>query len=73
MTNEITLRKEAVRRYLAGESKASIAKALSKNRFWVTVGSSAMLRTIQKKACETVHQPPKTRIKNGLMKSSHKC
>lgn len=35
MTQEITLRKEAVRRFLAGENKVSIGKALGKSRFWV--------------------------------------
>ena len=36
MTQEITLRKEAIRRFLAGESKVSIGKALDKSRHWVS-------------------------------------
>jgi putative transposase len=34
--DEIALRKEAVRRYLSGESKVSIGRALSKGRDWVS-------------------------------------
>jgi putative transposase len=35
MANEIKLRKEAVRRFLAGESKVSIGKTLGRTRHWV--------------------------------------
>lgn len=35
MTDEIKLRKEAIRRYLAGESKVSIGRALGRTRHWV--------------------------------------
>jgi putative transposase len=35
MDNEIALRQEAVRRYLSGESKASISRVLGKPRAWV--------------------------------------
>jgi putative transposase len=35
MAQEVTLRQEAVRRFLAGESKVSIGKGLGKSRFWV--------------------------------------
>jgi putative transposase len=34
--NEIGLRKEAVKRYLSGESKVSIGRALGKSRHWVS-------------------------------------
>ena len=36
MTQEIRLRKEAMRRVLAGESKVSIGEALDKTRHWVS-------------------------------------
>lgn len=36
MNQEIALRKEAIRRFLNGESKASISRALSKSRCWVS-------------------------------------
>lgn len=36
MKSEIALRKEAVCRFLAGESKASISRSLGKSRFWVS-------------------------------------